>query len=130
MHDEADPYIGVYERPPGAPSEWWRVSMSEREHMYCIEHGGTQGRVNIDTVVDLDNLRAKLHKSHREDFMMRLRRAVEAAPAPQVDEPSVIVGDMAIAQGAGGPLVPAVNRAYLFTDRANDVLRDIVETSV
>jgi cobaltochelatase CobS len=144
LHDEADPYIGVYERPPGAPSEWWRVSASEREFMYRIEHGGTQGRVNVDTVVDLDNLRAKLHKwhregfvrngeaealapPHREDFMACLRRAVGASPALQAQATDVTIADVPIRPGAGGPLVPVANPAYLFTARANDILNDIVE---
>jgi cobaltochelatase CobS len=133
MQREDDFFIGLYERPSGAPSEWWRVSASEREQMYRIEHGGAQGRVNIDTVVDLDNLRAKLQKWHREgfvkrgdtdetalphraDFMPRLRGFVDAN-APEA----------VIEQGAGGALVPAVNPAYLFTDRAQDVLHDISE---
>ncbi len=139
--NEASSHVGLYRR---ALDDWWRVSEFEREFMYRIEHGGANGRVNIDTVVDLDNLRAKLQKwhcegfvrddeahtstpPHRDDFMMRLRRAVAAQAgqaAPAVQASSVTIADTSIAKGAGGPFVPAINPAYLFTARANDIVEN------
>ncbi len=88
--------------------------------MYRIEHGGAQGRVNIDTVVDLDNLRAKLQKwhcegfvrggvaeeasapLHREDFMQRLHSAMPVYAASTTRDTTVKIADVAIERGAGG----------------------------
>ena len=68
---------GVYTRGTGEAREWWRVSLSERVNMFRIEHGhadvGT-GAVDIDTVVDLDNLEAKLLKWRREGFVAQAGR--------------------------------------------------------
>ncbi|WP_321788804.1 AAA family ATPase [Paraburkholderia sp. J94] len=63
---------GIYTRGLGAAREWWRVSLSERAQMFRIEHGHGEigaGQVDIDTVVDLDNLEAKLLKWRREGFV-------------------------------------------------------------
>jgi cobaltochelatase CobS len=40
---------------------------------------------------------------------------------------TVRVGQVAVPCGGGGPLVPRVNPAYLFSERFNDIVEDIVE---
>lgn len=40
---------------------------------------------------------------------------------------TVLIGEVAVPCGAGGPLVPRVNPAYLFSARFNDIVEDIVE---
>ena len=63
-----DPQFGRYERSTGQATEWWQVTLSDRPQMYRIEHGHGDGPANIDTVVDLENLKSKLQKWHREGF--------------------------------------------------------------
>src|SRR5476651_1075227 len=63
-----DPHIGRYERSTGQAAEGWLVTLSDRPQMYRIEHGVGDGPANIDTVVDLENLKSKLQKWHREGF--------------------------------------------------------------
>ena len=145
-----DPHIGRYERSTGHTVEWWRVTLSDRPQMYRIEHGRGDAPANIDTVVDLENLKSKLQKWHREGFfqpgdpalaplptagragfMAGLRRAA-SNPTPQTahrqsNEATAVIGDMAFPIGHAGPLVPRLNPAYLFPDRFGDILQDIVE---
>lgn len=147
---------GVYTRGSGAAREWWRVSLSERAHMFRIEHGhgsDAQGTVDIDTVVDLDNLEAKLLKWRREGFVSGAgredeARAVEAGSrfaveleravalgrtAREADRPDIVrvrIGaiEMPLApEGTPSALVPRINDAYLFTARTDDIALDIVE---
>ncbi|CAB3802394.1 hypothetical protein LMG28688_05559 [Paraburkholderia caffeinitolerans] len=71
-------------RGSGDAREWWRVSLSERANMFRIEHGhgdAATGEVDIDTVVDLDNLEAKLLKWRREGFVSDAGREDEARAA-------------------------------------------------
>src|SRR5260370_231928 len=63
-----DPHIGRYERSTGNTAEGWRVTLSARPQMYRMEHGRGDARANIDTVVDLETLKSKLQKWHREGF--------------------------------------------------------------
>ncbi|MEQ5841924.1 AAA family ATPase [Paraburkholderia acidicola] len=148
-----NPSLGVYTRAIGSGAEWWRVSLSERAFMYRIEHGRDDGSVDIDTVVDQENLDAKLQKWHREgylseaqreqlaaapqasaDFMADLARAsnafaqstVRAARLRSTDQ-MVTIGRIEVPLGAPNPLVPAVNPAWLFTERFNDIIEDVVE---
>ncbi|WP_322006897.1 AAA family ATPase [Paraburkholderia tropica] len=75
---------GVYTRGAKAAREWWRVSLSERANMFRIEHGHGEdgaGQVDIDTVVDLDNLEAKLLKWRREGFVSAADHEDEARAA-------------------------------------------------
>jgi cobaltochelatase CobS len=147
LQAQNDPHIGVYERATGLADEWWRVSLSDRPYMYRIEHGGAGGRVDIDTVVDLDNLRAKLIKWQREGFaragdeqsqqeaprdngfLAALKHAIATAPnsAKARAARTVTVGNVRVPVGRASPLVPAVNPAYLFAERFNDIIADIVE---
>ncbi|MEX4003761.1 AAA family ATPase, partial [Paraburkholderia sp. EG285A] len=152
LQDEAP--LGLYTRGAGRAREWWRVSPSERAHMYRIEHGqGEDGGVDIDTEIDLDNLEAKLLKWRREGFVSEaqradearatqagstfsaaLQRAVEAAreakatqARPQTHTPAVQIGTVDLPRGEPNALVPRINAAYLFTERGNDIVQDIVE---
>jgi cobaltochelatase CobS len=65
---QTDLHIGRYERSTGTSTEWWNVTVSDRPQMYRIEHGRGDDPANIDTVVDLENLKSKLQKWHREGF--------------------------------------------------------------
>ncbi|NIE65313.1 AAA family ATPase [Burkholderia sp. Ax-1719] len=145
---------GLYSRGAGAAREWWRVSLSERAHMFRIEHGHGEtgnGGVDIDTVVDLDNLEAKLLKWRREGFVsdtgredearaveagsrfaVELQRAVDMQRKARdaVRHEGVPIGnvDMPRAhEGTPSALVPRINPAYLFTARSDDIALDIVE---
>lgn len=140
--------LGVYTRAAGNAREWWRVSLSERASMYRIEHGHGD-EIDVDTVVDLDNLEAKLLKWRREGFVseaqredeeratlaggafaVELRRASERARAqhvPAAQQGTVRIGAVEMPLGHAQALVPRVNDAYLFTDRHDDILQDIVE---
>jgi cobaltochelatase CobS len=146
-----DPHIGRYERSTGNTAEWWRVTLSDRPQMYRIEHGRGDAPGNIDTVVDLENLKSKLQKWHREGFfrpgdpallplptarragfLKELRRTTARTTAssqkpPAVNEATAIVGNASIPIGHAGPLVPRLNPAYLFAERFGDILQDIVE---
>ena len=121
--------------------------------MYRIEHGRDDGSVDIDTVVDQENLDAKLQKWHREgylseaererlaaapqasaDFMADLARASRAfaqstvgTTRPHGTAQVVTIGRIEVPLGTPNPLVPAINPAWLFTERFNDIIEDIVE---
>jgi cobaltochelatase CobS len=149
VQDEAP--LGLYTRGAGRGREWWRVTPSERAHMYRIEHGqGEHGEADIDTVVDLDNLEAKLLKWRREGFVSEAQRddearavqtgsvfanALQQAVAARVDRaathartgPTVRIGSVEVPCGKPNALVPRVNEAYLFTERGDDIVQDIVE---
>lgn len=143
--------VGVYTRAAGNAREWWRVSLSERANLYRIEHG-QDDEVDIDTVVDLDNLESKLLKWRREGFVSEAARedeeraaraggefAAELARAsanarrdassktPAVAAPGVRISGVDVPRGRASALVPRLNDAYLFTERQNDILHDIVE---
>ena len=144
-----DPHIGRYERSTGQAAEWWLVTLSDRPQMYRIEHGYGDGPANIDTVVDLENLKSKLQKWHREGFfrpddpalaplpaqgragfLKELRHAVRQAPQdanPDSNEATMRIGPVDMPLGQPGPLVPRLNPAYLFPERFSDILQDIVE---
>ncbi|WP_175922723.1 AAA family ATPase [Burkholderia latens] len=140
--------LGVYRQLANPSAGQWIISRSERAHMYRIQHRRPDGSTSVDTVVDADNLDAKLRKWHREGFARRdddagsrrpparregfmrdLRRARAARPAARGDAAKTVsvVGGVPMPRGAGGPLVPPPNPAYLFTERAASVLEDIVE---
>ncbi|MBN3814706.1 AAA family ATPase [Paraburkholderia sp. Ac-20347] len=148
---------GVYTRGAKAAREWWRVSLSERANMFRIEHGHGEdgvGQVDIDTVVDLDNLEAKLLKWRREGFvsvadsedearaarvgsafaadLQRAAQAAREARSVTSAQQTVRIGnvDMPVSadtSDANAALVPRINDAYLFTPRADDIALDIVE---
>ena len=144
-----DPHVGRYERSTGQAAEWWHVTLSDRPQMYRIEHGYGDGPANIDTVVDLENLKSKLQKWHREGFfrpndpalaplpaegrtgfLKELRHAVRQAPQdanPDSNEAIMTIGAVDMPVGQPGPLVPRLNPAYLFPERFSDILQDIVE---
>jgi cobaltochelatase CobS len=146
-----DPHIGRYERSTGQAAEWWQVTLSDRPQMYRIEHGYGDGPANIDTVVDLENLKSKLQKWHREGFfrpddpalaplpaegrtgfLKELRHAMRQTPqaadsASASNEATMTIGPVDMPVGQPGPLVPRLNPAYLFPERFGDILQDIVE---
>ena len=144
-----EPHIGRYERSTGQATEWWRVTLSDRPQMYRIEHGVGDGPANIDTVVDLENLKSKLQKWHREGFfrpndpalaplpaqgrsgfLKELRHAARQAPQDanaDSNEATLTIGAVDMPLGQPGPLVPRLNPAYLFPERFSDILQDIVE---
>ncbi|WP_246793563.1 AAA family ATPase [Burkholderia perseverans] len=138
--------VGVY----ACDDDAWLVSHSDRPHLFRIQHRRADGAIDIDTVVDPDNLDAKLRKwqregytrgdadatgappPHRAGFLRELRAAArataQAARTPATDAPpGATLAGVTLPAGAGGPLVPARNPAYLFGARAANVLRDIVE---
>ena len=137
--------LGVYRQLADPSAGQWIVSRSERAHMYRIQHHRPDGSTSVDTVVDADNLDAKLHKwiqegfvrreagdraapAHRGAFMQALRSAHAARPPATGDAAHVAqVGGVPMPRGPGGPLVPPLNPAYLFTARVTNVLEDIVE---
>jgi cobaltochelatase CobS len=146
-----DPHIGRYERSTGHAAEWWQVTLSDRPQMYRIEHGYGDGPANIDTVVDLENLKSKLQKWHREGFfrpddpalaplpaegrtgfLKELRHAMRQTPqaadsASASNEATMTIGPVDMPMGQPGPLVPRLNPAYLFPERFGDILQDILE---
>jgi cobaltochelatase CobS len=144
-----DPHIGRYERSTGQAAEWWLVTLSDRPQMYRIEHGYGDGPANIDTVVDLENLKSKLQKWHREGFFRPNDPALAPLPAegrsgflkelrhavrqtlqganPDSNEATTTIGPVDMPVGKQGPLVPRLNPAYLFPERFGDILQDIVE---
>ncbi|CAH2785024.1 MAG: Aerobic cobaltochelatase CobS subunit (EC [uncultured Paraburkholderia sp.] len=131
------------------------MSVADRPETYRLEHGvdhaERHGAVDLDLVVDAENLRAKLKKwrregfalqtaddtdlapaSERDEFMPQLQRAAAHARAARRDETpreatTVRIGGIDAPCGAGHPLVPRVNPAYLFSARFDDILEDIVE---
>jgi cobaltochelatase CobS len=149
--------LGLYTRGAGRAREWWRVSASERMHMYRIEHGqGEHDEADIETVVDLDNLEAKLLKWRREGFVSEaqhadevratqagsvfaqaLQQAASAAREARAAEHTrehigpavrtVKTGGVDLPCGDANALVPRMNEAYLFTQRGDDIVQDIVE---
>ncbi len=104
-------------------------------------------------MVDAENLRAKLKKWRREGFaidtpdasneagtaervafMPELQRVAARASAAkhhlqeQEDaRETVRIGRVDVPCGVDNPLVPRVNPAYLFSERFNDIVEDIVE---
>ncbi|MGF6770835.1 cobaltochelatase CobS [Paraburkholderia sp. GAS199] len=150
-----DENLGLYQRATERGAEWWRVSVADRPETYRLEHGMGDGRgaaVDIDLVVDAENLRAKLKKWRREGFaidsgdtpndlasaariafMPELQRlAAQAAAAAshrhaQQAQPTVRIGHVEVPCGVDNPLVPRINPAYLFSERFNDIVEDIVE---
>jgi cobaltochelatase CobS len=145
---DADPHIGQYARSTGKTSEWWRVTLSDRPLMYRIEHGpDSTGHVDIDTVVDLENLKSKLQKWRREGFerpedasallastgmhagfVEQLKRAAARHDADAADVlEGVSIGGVTVPLGHALALVPRVNSAYLFSEHFGDIVRDIVE---
>ncbi|SAK90334.1 ATPase AAA_5 [Caballeronia pedi] len=137
--------LGTYTHPSDPNAGTWIVSHADRPHAYRIVHRLPDGAARVDTVVDLDNLQAKLHKWHREGFVQQASE--EPAPRPerhrfmqalraaaQRDEArctspmkTTTIGSVHMPIGAGGPLVPPLDPAYLFSARSGNVLRDIVE---
>lgn len=143
---QTESHVGQYERSTGTTTEWWRVSLSDRPQMFRIEHGRGDSAPNIDTVVDLDNLKSKLQKWHREGFSRPAERTADtrspgrstfmadlraAAAQPQTVANTHIdlarIGAVTLPFGQGGALVPRLNPAYLFPDRFVDIVHDIVE---
>ncbi|MBV8260906.1 MAG: hypothetical protein JO239_08095 [Paraburkholderia sp.] len=73
---------GLYSRGVGRACEWWRVTPSGCAHMYPIEHGrGERDEVDIDPVVDLDDIEAKLLKWRCEGYDCSTQRADEVRAA-------------------------------------------------
>jgi cobaltochelatase CobS len=142
---QVDPHIGRYERSTGQSAEWWCVTLSDRPQMYKIEHGRGDAPSNIDTVVDLENLKSKLQKWHREGFLRPgdeetqiaaegrdgflrdLKRATSLSPLIPLKRASTLIATVEMPLGHAGPLVPRLNSAYLFPDRFADILQDIGE---
>ncbi|MFM0736097.1 AAA family ATPase [Paraburkholderia xenovorans] len=149
-----DDNLGLYQRATESGSEWWRVSVADRPENYRLEHGVDDGKsasVDIDLVVDAENLRAKLKKWRREGFAIDNEDTNDAASAertafmPALQKASALaaaaaqhrhaeradatvrIGHVDVPCGADGPLVPRVNPAYLFSERFNDIVEDIVE---
>jgi cobaltochelatase CobS len=150
-----DENLGLYQRATETGAEWWRVSVADRPENYRLEHGvdegNSTGSVDIDLVVDAENLRAKLKKWRREGFaidtadvsgeartaervafMPELQRAAARASAAKsrLEEgagETVRIGHVDVPCGVDNPLVPRVNPAYLFSERFNDIVEDIVE---
>ncbi|HZZ13133.1 MAG TPA: AAA family ATPase [Paraburkholderia sp.] len=150
-----DDNLGLYQRATEQGAEWWRVSVADRPENYRLEHGvdnpGGAGSVDIDLVVDAENLRAKLKKWRREGFaidtdthagqqaaaerlafipeLQRVAARAAKAKRPHGDSMlgSVRIGHVDVPCGVDNPLVPRVNPAYLFSERFNDIVEDIVE---
>jgi cobaltochelatase CobS len=152
-----DEHLGLYQRATENGAEWWRVSVADRPENYRLEHGADDGErtgaVDIDLVVDAENLRAKLKKWRREGFaidtgdtgaehdaaeriafMPALQRAAALTAAAKQrhaggvnGSESVRIGHVDVPCGMDSPLVPHINPAYLFSERFNDIVEDIVE---
>ena len=150
-----DEHLGLYRRATEQGAEWWRVSLADRPENYRLEHGlgesDSAGAVDMDLVVDAENLRAKLKKWRREGFavesddtqddseeakrvafMPELQRVAALAmaakrPASTARNASVRIGQIDVPRGSETPLVPRINPAYLFSERFNDIVADIVE---
>ncbi|MFL9910227.1 AAA family ATPase [Paraburkholderia sp. RL17-337-BIB-A] len=151
-----DEHLGLYQRATENGAEWWRVSVADRPENYRLEHGvddsNGAGSVDIDLVVDGENLRAKLKKWRREGFaidtpdaaseagaagrvafMPELQRVAARALAAKSRLQSedtaetVRIGHVDVPCGVDNPLVPRINPAYLFSERFNDIVEDIVE---
>ncbi len=134
--------LGQYERTIGDNTEWWRVTQSDRPQMYRIEHGRDDAPANIDTVVDLENLKSKLQKWRREGFatfdekpqltvdthfMASLRAASNGQQPIPVSSETALIAQVDVPLGHADTHVPALNPAYLFPERFADIVRDIVE---
>lgn len=150
-----DENLGLYQRATEHGAEWWRVSVADRPENYRLEHGvdngSGAGAVDIDLVVDAENLRAKLKKWRREGFaidtddaaseqsaagrvafMPELQRVAARASAAKHRQlegtgATVRIGHLEVPCGFDNPLVPRLNPAYLFSERFNDIVEDIVE---
>ncbi|MFM0360754.1 AAA family ATPase [Paraburkholderia sediminicola] len=151
-----DENLGLYQRATENGAEWWRVSVADRPENYRLEHGvddsNSIGTVDIDLVVDGENLRAKLKKWRREGFAIDTPDAAEEAGAaervafmPELQRVAALasaakrhlqvegagetvrIGRVDVPCGVDNPLVPRVNPAYLFSERFNDIVEDIVE---
>jgi cobaltochelatase CobS len=148
-------HLGLYQRMTADGEEWWRVTLADRPENYRLEHGiddaNGAGTVDIDLVVDAENLRAKLKKWRREGFaidtgdaaintgavervafMPELQRVAALASAARQQQneskrETVQIGQLDVPCGDGGPLVPRLNPAYLFSPRFGDIVEDIVE---
>ncbi|MBN3763455.1 AAA family ATPase [Burkholderia sp. Ac-20365] len=144
FHDQS--LLGLYLHPTDPSAGQWNVSRADRPHMYRIHLRRANGETHIDTVVDLDNLEAKLHKWRREGFVQQTDAAHRSEPAHRSTFMSDLratisdeaentarpvhvtrVGHIDMPLGTGGPLVPPKNSAYLFSARSKDVLQDITE---
>ena len=138
--------LGDYAHPANTEAGCWQVTRSDRPNLYRIQHSQADKTFKVDTVVDLDNLKAKLAKWQREGFVKRsggrapdafthpsfmqdLRHAVAITAHMDVasQEAHVEIGTVRLPIGAGGSLVPPVNAAYLFASRSDNVLRDVNE---
>jgi cobaltochelatase CobS len=132
MHTESP--LGTYIQPVDTTAGTWTVTHADRPHMYRIVHRLPDGAARVDTLVDLDNLESKLQKWTREGFVRRTTEAVDARPErhrfmqalKQVSK-HVEASVSSLPNGAGGPLVPSLNPAYLFAARSRNVLLDIIE---
>jgi len=143
---------GHYIRQDAGRREWWRVNASERANLFRLEHGFDNDAVDLDLEVDSENLAAKFRKWEREgfvressasdeaaaaltaaphfNFMQELRRLqVSTARSAHGDaaRSQVMIGNIPFPLGAGGPLTPTVNPAYLFPPRHDDIIEDILE---
>ena len=144
-----DEHGGYYVREDAGRREWWRVIASERTNLFRLEHGFDHDPVDFEMVLDNENLSAKFRKWEREGFVLE-KRAAETEPelpsrfdfmlelgrlhassgrlAPhETGGPYVSIGSVAVPVGGGGPLTPALNPAYLFAPRYDDIIQDIVE---
>jgi len=141
-----DQPVGRYLRRDGTRQEWWQVTASERAGLFRIEHGYQQGPVDLETEVDHENLLAKLRKWQREGFVhesaapevvvptdtgfMAELAGIRARTAPldqATHRPCVTVGRVEVPVGAGGALTPPLNPAYLFPERFDEIIQDVVE---
>jgi len=144
----ADQPSGCYVRQDGARREWWRITPAARSGVFCIAHGYDDAPADLETEVDRENLSAKLHKWGREgferdaaaetagfaapdaDFMLELARAqaqTQAARPTSHGSATVKVGRIDVPLGRGGALTPALNPAYLFAPRFDEIIEDVVE---
>jgi cobaltochelatase CobS len=148
LHAQDDADVGIYELIGSGGTEQWAVTLSDRPHMYRIAHRMAGQHVDLETVVDHDNLQSKLLKWRREGFVrtdqndpadadhardtafvqaLKRAAATRSASAPPPAREHVFLSDVALPLGRGGPLVPEINPAYLFSTRATDIVHDIVE---
>lgn len=120
-----------------------------------VQTGDGEAAVDIDLVVDGENLRAKLKKWRREGFAIdtpstssdedapdriafmpelqrvALLKSAANRNAAHTGVETVRIGHVDVPCGASSPavdpLVPHINPAYLFSERFNDIVDDIVE---
>ncbi|WP_277183151.1 AAA family ATPase [Caballeronia sp. BR00000012568055] len=126
--------LGTYIHPVDSTAGAWTVTHADRPHMYRIVHRLPDGVARVDTLVDPDNLESKLQKWAREGFVRHVPEETDARPErhrfmqalKRVSKDTEAIA-FSLPNGAGGPLVPAVDPAYLFTSRTHNVLLDIGE---